>query len=1537
MWRTNKKAVFCFLILFKLTGFTIATSISYEKGYEYVYRMNSTIELKDVQQFVATAEIGFVNIAINDSYQELLLVVHRTRFSPHDRPDINGQIYNMSRWFSFEISRRGEISNVYYLPDEEIEVINLKKGFAGMLSAKLHHHDEIDKDKGLNEWRFDTNEVGKEGPHTASYNARTTAKGYEFRKKRTSSPTRVVNGISDYEKTLQIHKELNTVHSVTLKETFTIDFSEKPGFDPFYASRPVHAVSDFSDMDLPPIQATSSDELRFFEKRPFISHLERPLQLVNGSIQHDVKINLDTKFKRQEDIQMGISFIDRNMTCMRKAPPEGSMKLTTCFQNIVLNMKMLPDEELENVTNMYLFNQGKTRSSSDRLNYIDVLGAVETPKAQSLLLQKVIRNPLVNSQLYQRALLAIVSMDVEPLYELVDTLQILCLTGEYQGVIILSEDSRHRTCLTYGSLIRHLKKYGKEDKALKHIKCLHSKLGIHDPWLFKQKRSTMSAHEALEHDLNKVVLLDSVGNAGMDSSYEYIVSHINSSNSQWVKRTGIHALRGYYEEKVLHELEKVALYDEEETVRYEAMLQYQAHPLAVRQSRNELAVQKKAIQERSIWEKYLKFKLEAPGVDWMKLVGSQKIGASFGVLMENLLDVKLSLLKGSVDIRVHDEVYSRVHFGYVGINLDFYSARLCFKGSAQYGINIIQEGDLQRFVKLVRDFSNIVRKIVRSVKDGVEAFKSILDDDFSLKDIVDEFVTSVEELPKKVLSLGTKVRQILNKIASIARENLPPFAKTVKRFTDAVTETYERVREDVMTFYNSIVEGVKIIIPQAAEQIYESVQGIIRALMKIFKDPKTALSDIGKGVIVIYASVKQVEILKNDILKHTFVTGGLGPYWSDLKEDVNTIQTLYEDALHSVQTEGKEWVSELLEDDPVEKLTGGKMTLETIKENIRSEIEAEIEELVQPLYLLKDIGGKYMQTFFSIIDVFKDIREAYTLLRNGYKVGKSLVNSIFGHKFDKDFPRTRRVSGEGCNGDGFYPSRLGGGNGEYKTDGIDILVAEGEEVVAPVGGTIILSDNNNEIIIADSDDLPQGSELVLTNVEITDPVGHLTQVTGGEVIGIVTKSPCGNNNHIHVSVRRGSGVVDPSNYLEDRKMNAPKWEQICDDYKVVFKFDTVASGFVVGLDGRKEDDTTEYIEEDESLATEDMNESERPGQDIQNIKDDDDGIYKHLSMRKRKKRFVDTKALNTTLDILVTSIKEFLQNFSIRRIKLGAIIQLLEELGLEDTKAKMAKLIIDIKEAVSNEECKSPYHMTKQELENELFSRGKQQKATNEEMIRELTRAEISCPLITLALPENELLYCTLDEKCVGIECCLTVEVFSLLQKSIRIFVRLDAEPLTLTFGVNTWTDSIDTSDMEGDDEGFKDTGIEFDFLDGQRIVVKYAYKGTTTEMTLSFGIGICDVGNIEDCFVYIPMLENAVFPFPSVDPDGNLQVKPVDVDKYFEEIKGNIADAPIDVAKAIVDSTINDFLKSLGIDKVSHHSFTSLNTCINLTCHRTV
>ena len=47
--------------------------------------------------------------------------------------------------------------------------------------------------------------------------------------------------------------------------------------------------------------------------------------------------------------------------------------------------------------------------------------------------------------------------------------------------------------------------------------------------------------------------------------------------------------------------------------------------------------------KRGFWEG-IEFKLSVPSVDWQKKVGTKALGASFGVILENYLDLKIGKL-----------------------------------------------------------------------------------------------------------------------------------------------------------------------------------------------------------------------------------------------------------------------------------------------------------------------------------------------------------------------------------------------------------------------------------------------------------------------------------------------------------------------------------------------------------------------------------------------------------------------------------------------------------------------------------------------------------------------------------------------------------------------------------------------------------------------------------------------------------------------------------------------------------------------------
>ena len=71
----------------------------------------------------------------------------------------------------------------------------------------------------------------------------------------------------------------------------------------------------------------------------------------------------------------------------------------------------------------------------------------------------------------------------------------------------------------------------------------------------------MTEEELEEYDKHHVILLEALGNGCHDDSYVFILSHLNDTNSPWIKRAGIHALRKYQHQHVGIVAHDIAEYD----------------------------------------------------------------------------------------------------------------------------------------------------------------------------------------------------------------------------------------------------------------------------------------------------------------------------------------------------------------------------------------------------------------------------------------------------------------------------------------------------------------------------------------------------------------------------------------------------------------------------------------------------------------------------------------------------------------------------------------------------------------------------------------------------------------------------------------------------------------------------------------------------------------------------------------------------------------------------------------------------------------
>ncbi|KAK3589057.1 hypothetical protein CHS0354_008707 [Potamilus streckersoni] len=1541
----------CLLVLLFITSMTSSCNgekIVFKTGFEYQYTFDSTAELVNVGKFLIKAKLGFTNIQDIEDGQEILLKVYQFSFAPEEDPSIIGHNLDLSKWFSFVMTHRGEILKVYHTSNEDNEVLAVKKGFAGLLSSKIYTEEEIKQNHSSGQLEYSAEELGHEGPHSANYTVQKTDTGKVFKKVRSKYDHPISHAVSSFEKTLHFHDNWETIHSVMVKEELLIPGALKSGFDPYFAMRPVKAINEFEKEEFPEIRAITNGELRFLTRTSVDNSLLKPLKdLTIGTIQIPVKVR---KTPVEKNLTQVLEHVNGNLSCIVKQPKGGSPEFIHCSMHLERALGNLPTPELEKLADYHFRPPGMQFSSNtaqaEQEAILDALGSLQTNASQMILYKYIFDSDKVDERLVQRLLVHISIMDELPNQVLINGMKQICETrclGKQQ----LSTETYHRTLLSLGSIARKLDKHGQKDQAREIAQYLQNMLGLHDPWVYRQKRSAMSEGEAIEYDTFKVTLVEALGNARHDDSYHYIISHMNDTNSPWIKRAAVYALRHYQHQEAADALLTAALTDEDENVRYEALLQYQSHPLShiitplyTRSNGNGsyivdpyesgiVDIQNHPISERGILDEGLKFRLEAPSVDWQKRLGTNDIGASFGLIMVNLFDLKIALSSGHIKVNVHDEAYARVHLGIIKKNYNYFTARLCFKGSASYKLNILKDFDPKFGFSIVKQFIGQVQKIVDAIKSGVNTFTALINGDLSIQSIVEDFITSLKNIPGRVMGLGSRINQVIMRLQQIRIEKMPSFVQPLQNLIKYVSGFIDSIQMDVMKFYNRIIETVTIIIPQSATQIFQSAKDIITSFPGILKDPKTALGNIGKAVLNIILSIKRLLSAKDKLLE---VIPNKAPvsYWMNISNVRDEVSDKSDTALQALENSGEAWIREQLNpgDDLIKKFTNGNYSQEDLRRQIIEELKSITYDILNPFNDIQDLGGEFLKQFFKLFNLVKDIKEAWSLLKNGYEEARSLVDKIFGPKCHKDFPRDIRVSGGGCSKDGTFP-----GLDQYEHDGVDVEIMEGRDVVAPFSGVAILSDKPDEIKIIDSSDLALGSIIVLTNVAPDDRIQNPNDasytkfyVGKGDKIGTATKSPCTGMNHIHLAVVRDGGAVDPTNFLESKFVEAPKWVQECDDMKLVYKNEVLVDRALIGIGGKKSEDKTPDITASGDKPME-IDDDKRPGQDLDGYKSDANSLYSRvkssLSQYGRKKKSVsalsdtsdsESNGFGVTIGNLLKQTVAFLERFSIRRLKMGEIIFLLDFLQMTESRDKLAQLLKKVKLLVDTKPCMNPYTLPDQDLQVELMNRGLDTDGSRDQQIERLASISHSCPLISLAMPETELMYCTLDEQCLGLECCITINVFDLLQMTLHAFVRYDPCANQIHMGFSDWEKTFELLQ-----EGFEDTikiGSQLNFLGGLQLLIKYQIQKTEAEVVATVGAGVCKDSNTKDCPVFFNLLEDAVLPIPVCNPDGSVTWPKVDWSTYFskEAVRKRLQESAKKTQEKLQEEVIASVLKTLGL-----------------------
>ncbi|XP_078617045.1 uncharacterized protein LOC144885150 [Branchiostoma floridae x Branchiostoma japonicum] len=392
-----------------LVGVTTANLVHLAPNTAYVYDYVATSRLGEIAVFLTNAKVhvGVLNVTAA-GYQCQLTV---QTFSQHanGRND-HSRHWDFTRWFSFLMTRHGEVTEVFYPSDEDLEVLNVKKSLVGTLSARLHATDEV-LERG-HKWMYMVNETGHEGEHSATYSVQPSADGLVFH--RTKHGHAVQNAQARHEKEMTYRHDIGMPHDIRVVEMFTAPRKTAEGFNSaegLPGDPEKHQQLHGDTFDLPMMHANSSSHMTFVGMTPLSGDAILPSNLTNGS--------LIIVQPRQPDLPLeGLEKdIVGNLTCVREhQTKDQSTTRSTCFLQLVKLISRLSEDDLGVLSRRFVKVRYQDKTEEETCDImVDALGSVGTESAQRLLTLQVLTAEGAPAKLIQRMLISYVSMNTPPI------------------------------------------------------------------------------------------------------------------------------------------------------------------------------------------------------------------------------------------------------------------------------------------------------------------------------------------------------------------------------------------------------------------------------------------------------------------------------------------------------------------------------------------------------------------------------------------------------------------------------------------------------------------------------------------------------------------------------------------------------------------------------------------------------------------------------------------------------------------------------------------------------------------------------------------------------------------------------------------------------------------------------------------------------------------------------------------------------------------------------------------------------------------
>ncbi|XP_035696857.1 uncharacterized protein LOC118430254 [Branchiostoma floridae] len=655
-----------------------------------------------------------------------------------------------------------------------------------------------------------------------------------------------------------------------------------------------------------------------------------------------------------------------------------------------------------------------------------------------------------------------------------------------------------------------------------------------------------------------------------------------------------------------------------------------------------------------------------------------------------------------------------------------------------------------------------------------------------------------------------------------AYDNLPSFIEETRQVMLRVNAVFTEVKNDAKNLFSGIQDSAIVVIPWAVEQIWQGLETIFQEVPKLIKSPQTAIANIVKAVYNIYKAVMaliDVKDLTNDVFSFT---EGMQPFLLKVGDE---IQELFDDFMrvwNLFQKEAPEWIEGFGEhtDGVLEDAFGN---MKSSRNEVVRVVNEALGVLQEPLEKIGKLVGPFLDAYESTVGTIKSIQKCFESLKKGYETARGLIQKIFGPKASMKFPK-QKLDPETCGG-GLYPSRAVGQT-RYASQGIDLILAKDEEVVAPFAGKITSVEQQSISILTEE---INGMEAVVEGIDVKDTIKIGQRVHKGDAIGTAGSTGCVNNT-IHFAIRENGTInyVDPTKYVPPpgimKEDEQPGWIQECDRYWLTFMDKSIGSGQLAG-GAQETDETPDAPDAGSSKKARRLTLSSN---------------VNGTSGQRRVTRGI-IRSLRGNTDVLgtlgVDDEPDESEKFSIKLqdIKVSTIVGTLDLIGLGDG----LRHIINILEMFLGG-CKLPNSMTDEQLRWELKRSGKETSGPRDALLRRYTTSDTGCPDIFEHLNKLDFMHCRMQDNCLGLSCCLSLPVPPFNIFTVKASVNFDPCTMKLTMELGKMKEEKNLAPQgfaEEDDYTFDKSWTLFDSV---KLLRSFRIKKTSSYVEIYLAVKVC-------------------------------------------------------------------------------------------------